>query len=255
MRRTLLTRRWLGLTALALVAVVAFAALGTWQWQRTQDILEAERAASRLPVPVEQVAPAGEPLPGVSVGRPVTATGRYAADGQRLVADRGLDGRAGSWVLTPLLLEDGTAVAVVRGWVPEIGTEAEQVPAGSVEVTGVLQPEEAFYAEGGTRADGRLTRISSDTVAPLVTGDLRSGYVMLTGQRPASDPAPVPVPPTVVTADVPFPLQNFFYAFQWWFFAAFVVFLWFRWLRLEARERAEEAQPAPAAAEAPPSAG
>ena len=37
------------------------------------------------------------------------------------------------------------------------------------------------------------------------------------------------------TADVPFPLQNFFYAFQWWIFAAFGVAVYLRWLWIESR--------------------
>jgi cytochrome oxidase assembly protein ShyY1 len=39
----------------------------------------------------------------------------------------------------------------------------------------------------------------------------------------------------VQTADVPFPLQNFFYAFQWWIFAAFGLVVYIRWLWIESR--------------------
>ena len=49
--------------------------------------------------------------------------------------------------------------------------------------------------------------------------------------------------PTVQTADVPFPLQNFFYAFQWWIFGAFAVAFYLRWLWLEAH-RSDDAQSA-----------
>jgi cytochrome oxidase assembly protein ShyY1 len=36
-------------------------------------------------------------------------------------------------------------------------------------------------------------------------------------------------------ADVAFPLQNFFYAFQWWLFGIFAVVVYVRWLWLESR--------------------
>jgi len=36
--------------------------------------------------------------------------------------------------------------------------------------------------------------------------------------------------------DVPFPLQNFFYAIQWWVFAAFAVVVYARWLYLDAKK-------------------
>ena len=47
---------------------------------------------------------------------------------------------------------------------------------------------------------------------------------------------PVPVPPTVQVGDVAFPLQNFFYAIQWWVFALFAVVVYARWLYLDAKK-------------------
>ena len=43
-------------------------------------------------------------------------------------------------------------------------------------------------------------------------------------------------PPTVQVGDVPFPLQNFFYAIQWWVFASFAVVVYARWLYLDAKK-------------------
>ena len=59
-------------------------------------------------------------------------------------------------------------------------------------------------------------------------------------------PSPVPVVPTVQTSDVPFPLQNFVYAFQWWLFALFGVVVYLRWLWLETRRSHDPAGDAPA---------
>jgi cytochrome oxidase assembly protein ShyY1 len=71
---------------------------------------------------------------------------------------------------------------------------------------------------------------------------------MLAETSPGSDDlpgsataAPEPAAPTVQTADVPFPLQNFFYAFQWWIFAAFAVVVYLRWLWLDAAGQAQVA--------------
>jgi hypothetical protein len=36
--------------------------------------------------------------------------------------------------------------------------------------------------------------------------------------------------------DVAFPLQNFFYAVQWWVFALFAVVVYARWLYLDAKK-------------------
>jgi cytochrome oxidase assembly protein ShyY1 len=54
--------------------------------------------------------------------------------------------------------------------------------------------------------------------------------------EPSEPNALVIVPPTVQVGDVPFPLQNFFYAIQWWIFAAFAIFVYARWLYLDAKK-------------------
>ena len=48
--RTALTPRWLAALLALIVLVVAFIVLGRWQWDRTQDILAAERSAAAAPI-------------------------------------------------------------------------------------------------------------------------------------------------------------------------------------------------------------
>lgn len=241
------TPRWVGLTALAAVAVVLCTLGGTWQWTRTQDILAVERAALAQPVPVQDLTTPGQALPPEAIGRPVEALGRYDTDQQRYVANRELDGRAGLWVVAPVVLPDGTRVAVLRGWVPDEQPAVDAPPDGPVRVSGVLQPGESFYEGAPETADGRLVAITDDGLARLWGDGLRPGLVVLTDQAPASPLGPRPVPPSVRAADVSFPLQNFFYAFQWWFFAAFAVFVWVRYLRMDVREARAASEPTTAA--------
>ena len=101
-----------------------------------------------------------------------------------------------------------------------------------------MHPNERFYPDAITEP-GTAVAISSDRLAPAWGEATRSGYVMLTASSPEQSPAPEPAVPTVQTADVPFPLQNFFYAFQWWIFAAFVVLVYVRWLWLDVSESPE----------------
>src|SRR5688500_8272225 len=120
--------------------VLAFTALGWWQWESAQA---AERARTRpvdaTPVELAALVGPGRPL-GDAVGRTVVVSGRYDAEQQVLVPGRKLDGRTGAHVLIPLLIPNGAAVPVRRGWVagPEDGATA--VPPGTITVTGVLQP-------------------------------------------------------------------------------------------------------------------
>ena len=101
----------------------------------------------------------------------------------------------------------------------------------------MLHPNEAFY-EGAN--EDQIITVDAAALANAWNADLIDGYVMLQEQDPillaADAPAPVIVPPTVEVGNVPFPLQNFFYAIQWWIFAAFAIFVYGRWLYLDARK-------------------
>ena len=240
MLRLALTPRWLvGLLVLAGLIVLAVN-LGRWQWDRTQTILAAERAAVAEPVDVRVVlGDAVDEVPAEGIGRPVTASGRYAADRQAIVANRALDGQPGVWVVTGLGLDDGSVVPVLRGWLPDAAAPGAAVPDGPVAVSGILQPDEAFYA-GASAIDGTIAAISRDRLEELWQVPVRPGFIVLESTDPATPPAPDPVPPTVQTADVPFPLQNFFYAVQWWIFAAFGVVVYLRWLWIEAGRQPED---------------
>jgi cytochrome oxidase assembly protein ShyY1 len=151
------------------------------------------------------------------------------------------------WVLTPLELFDGSVIGVLRGWLDSPTAAGVVPPAGDVVVSGIMHPDERFYPDAVTEP-GTVVAISSARQSQSWGPGTRSGYVMLTDTAPGSDDlpgsataAPEPAAPTVQTADVPFPLQNFFYAVQWWIFAAFAVVVYLRWLWLDAAEGAKGA--------------
>lgn len=246
MLRLALTPRWLAAAVGLLLAVAVCVVAGRWQWQRTQDVLAAERAAASAAVPVEQVlGPGVSDVPAEQIGRPVTLAGQYDPAYQVIVPNRVHDGGPGVWVVTGLRLDDGRVVAVLRGSLAAADDPGARVPGGEVQVEGVLQPDEAFYADAAD-SSGQVAAIVGARLSEQWGTGLLPGYATLVNQEPASAPAPDPVVPTVQTADVPFPAQNFFYALQWWVFGAFAVVVYLRWLWLESRrERAETDAPAP----------
>lgn len=245
--RLALSPRWLALGAIALAFIVGAILLGRWQWDRTQEILASERAALSQPVAIESVFPAGTLLPadvpGEQVGRPVIVSGSYEPDMQTYVVNRELQGQPGVWVVTGVRLDDGRVAAVLRGWTAEQGDVTSQVLPGPITVTGILQPDEPFYADA-SNSPGTVAAIAHDALAKAWNTEVLPGYITLTLQEPPIDAAPAPVPPTIQTSDVPFPLQNFVYAFQWWIFALFALAIYVRWLLLEAREAADTADAA-----------
>jgi cytochrome oxidase assembly protein ShyY1 len=234
MLRVALSPRGL-VAALALLLLIAAAILlGRWQWDRTQDILAAERASASQAIPVEEVLADGTAeLPNEVIGRPVTAMGEYVSSMQVAVSNREHQGGLGVWIVTGLRLADGRVVAVLRGSLAAADSPGAEPPRGAVTVSGVLQPDERFYADAVVD-NGAVASIASSRLASTWSVEVVPGYIALTTQDPASSPAPVPVRATAQTGDVAFPLQNFFYAFQWWFFAIFAVVLYGRWLWLDA---------------------
>ncbi len=233
--RTAITPRWL----IALVALIAFIAisivLGRWQWDRTQDIIAAERAAAAEAVAIEDILDSDGNWNNADIGRTVVLEGSFT-DAELLIENREYEGERGTWTVTEFQLRDGRSIAVVRGWLPE-GVLSPPIRQEPTRIEGVLHPNEAFY-EGAN--DEQIITIDAPAIAEVWGMDLVDGYVMLQQQDPtvlaADAPAPVIVPPTVQVGDVPFPLQNFFYAIQWWIFAGFAVFVYGRWLYLDARK-------------------
>jgi cytochrome oxidase assembly protein ShyY1 len=171
----------------------------------------------------------------------VSARGSYDGARQLLVAARRQNGATGWWVMTPLRLADGSAVAVVRGWVARADDAAAApgaLPAGPVVVTGLLRPTEPPEdrppgATSGLPA-GQIDRVDGTQLVRLWPWPLLTGYVVLTDQRPASGRAPAAVPP-FPEGSGGLALQNVSYALQWFIFAGFGLFLWWRLVREDAR--------------------
>jgi cytochrome oxidase assembly protein ShyY1 len=227
------------LALLALIAVcVGFFFLGKWQWDRTQDILNAERAAIAEPVPMSELLE--QPLAPEDFGRTVTAVGTYNAINQVRVLNRlesgAADARTGEWIVAELQLPDGSNVAVLRGWAD---TAADfTTPVEPVKISGVIQPNETFFA-GAEVTASTVVVIDSKQLEELWGRELADGFIVLQDQDPMAVSDPILVPPTISTGDVPFPLQNFFYAIQWWIFAGFAVALYIRWIVVSARSSSD----------------
>ena len=161
--RTALTPRWLAALLALIVLVVAFIVLGRWQWDRTQDILAAERSAAAAPIDLAELVDNQGSWNNADIGRTVNLQGTFTDD-ELLLANRELDGQAGVWVVTRFELDGGQTVAVVRGWLPD---DAFPSPLSrqSVIIQGVLHPDEEFY-EGANAT--RVVTVDSAALAVLL---------------------------------------------------------------------------------------
>jgi cytochrome oxidase assembly protein ShyY1 len=137
-------RRWIPALALAIVVAVTFS-LGQWQVRRgaEKDTLQAQRDAARV---AEPVAPSAQtPALADFDGRRVVLAGRLEESKTVFLDNRTRSGIAGFHVLTPLQLEGGAWVMVLRGWVARDALERTRLPA--------LPPQaEAVRVEGFAQA-------------------------------------------------------------------------------------------------------
>ncbi len=132
---------WPTLFTVPVLAVLI--ALGIWQLQRLEwkDALIAERQARSGAPPVSL--PAGIDDPEELAFVRVRVRGAFAHGDEMYLVARPLGGRPGLHVVTSLVLEDGRALLVDRGWVPEArndpATRTEGQLPGIVELEGLLR--------------------------------------------------------------------------------------------------------------------
>lgn len=249
----------LGLHLLMLVAIGAMCAAGAWQLN-VYVAAHRDATATRLTataVPLGALIGPDEALSGDAVSAPVLLRGTYARAGEQfLVAGRQEQGRAGYWVVSPLVIADvtaagggPTAMLVVRGWQP--GDDLPPVPSGQVDVTGVLQPGD--QESTGVGAGRVVSSVRIPTLVAQVPFDLYSGFVIRTDQTPPSDDGLVAVTPPAPDISWTAGVRNLGYGLQWGVFGAFAAFMWWRICADEvARHRAADPSRAPARVGSPP---
>ncbi len=236
-------RAWL--LALATVAgVVLTARLGLWQLDRAaqKSALQAQlEARGHLP-PIDSVAVLAATAEAALAQhqRPVRLAGRWSAAHTVYLDNRPMNGHAGFYVLTPLLLGDGSAVLVQRGWVPRDFQDRGRVapvptPDGEVLVHGRIAPPPARLYEFAADEGGRIRQNLDLDGFARETGLALRPLSLLQTEAPAGAgdglqrdwPAPA-----LGTA------KNQGYAVQWFALAALMVALYVWYQVVQPRRRA-----------------
>lgn len=248
--RIVLTARWLGLFVAVLALAAGMVFLGRWQLDRYElrsginHQIEAGKAEdavpveSLLPVPADGPGTVGHDTPADANWRWVSATGTYDPANELLVRNRTAEGQNGFEVITPLVLDDGTALLVDRGWVapnpagPTVLPDVPAPPTGRVTVVGRVHPSES----GGTdtvviQGKTQIRRIATGPIARYV-----DKYAVFDAYLLAADGTPGA---TRVTIGVPTQnaWQNAAYVVQWWLFAGLTIVGFGYLLRKELQRR------------------
>ncbi|WP_050760915.1 SURF1 family protein [Aeromicrobium marinum] len=239
MYRFLLSARWLGFAVFVIALAGVSIQLGFWQFGKMDD-REARTAAIQEyfaadPVPLDQVAPAGTGVSRADEWRRVTVEGTYDPIHEITVKFVSRDGRPGVDVVTPLLLDDGTAVLVNRGFMvtQRTNTRPDDVPpavSGTVRATGWLRVDNGAGPSATSVDDGQVRAISSTGLADHVPYELRSGYLNLQEQSPEQVGLEAEPQPDLGSG------PHFFYGLQWWFFALLALVGYFWFARIEKRD-------------------
>lgn len=210
-------------TVAAIAAALVFAALGNWQLDRAEE----KRA---LAADFAREAPALD-LPALARDAPryqrVIARGSYDPDRQFLLDNMSHAGQAGVQVLTPLLLDDGSAVLVNRGWQP-FGPSRGLLPGVSITaeprtIAGRLEdlPRPSIRLDSPPAAGWpRLVQYPHmDELSAILGRELRPRMILLDSELPDGYVREWTVPGT--TSD-----RHIGYAVQWFAFAALAVAIW-----------------------------
>jgi surfeit locus 1 family protein len=221
-----------------LVGAGATGRLGLWQLDRAaqknaiQAALDERRALPPLPAPELAATPERA---AAQHGRAVVVEGRWLERSTLYLDNRPLDGRSGFIVVTPLLLADGSAVVVQRGWLPRDSADRTRVsapplPDGTVQLAGRIAPPPSRLIELGAAASGPIRQnVDLAPFAVEVGHPLRP--LSIVQEEAAANhgdglsrqwPAPA--------ADV---YRHYGYAFQWFALASLIVglYVWFQLIR------------------------
>lgn len=225
----------------AALAAAGTARLGVWQLDRAaqKNAIQAALDSRRdlPPLPLSELA-----LDAAAAAeqhhRAIELSGRWMSDQTIFLENRQMDGRPGFYVVTPMLLADGTAVVVQRGWSPRNLLDRTEViapplPAGVVALRGRIAPapgrlydfegaasgpiRQNLDYSGFSREVGRSLRplsvLQEDGSGPLATA---SDGLLRNWPRPAADVH-----------------KHYGYAFQWFALSALIVglYVWFQLVR------------------------
>jgi surfeit locus 1 family protein len=233
-------RGWL-LVAATVAGMALTARLGWWQLARADQKLalqaDLDRRGTLPPLLTSELA-LDEATAAQQVHRRATVSGTWRADLTVHLDNRQMAGRVGFFVLTPLVLPDGSAIVVQRGWRARDFQDRSRLaplptPAGVVEVGGRLARNPARLYEFDGAASGPI-RQNLDLAAFARETGLRLRPVSLLQESAADDGLQRDWPRPA--ADVH---KHHGYAFQWFALCALIggLYVWFRVFRPKFKRR------------------
>ena len=213
--------------------------LSLWQFHRLDDRKAFNREVTeRSSLSVVDVGTLDISDPAAVQWRPAGARGTYLPDEQVLIVNRSQGGVAGMNVLTPLLLDDGRAIIVNRGFIA-LNATPPAAPSGEVKVVGLLRSTEGRTTGQAREASGELTEFFRLDIARLqeqIEPELLNVALVAEVSEPADSTTLRPVSSPELSEG-----SHLSYAIQWLIFATAVIVGWILAVRKSISNRARSA--------------
>jgi len=225
-------------TLVALTAILVLTGLGIWQLERLawkhdlirtmqQHMTETPREmADILALPKDERA-----------WRPVMVVGRFVHDREMPLYRQAVEDNAPGYdILTPLLLSDGRAVLVNRGWVPpdrRLASTRPGAPRGQVWVTGIVREigERETFANDNSPETGEWYWVDRDAMEAYAGVPLLP--IVVIADR-AADPGLLPRGGQV---RLDLPDNHLQYALTWFALAAAMAVIYAIWMVRASKRR------------------
>lgn len=238
------SRKWIVTTLLVSLGAAICVRLGIWQLDRLAQRRVFNAHVFAMQASQELSLPASVDLTTMEY-RAVHASGTYDFENQVALRNQFNGDQYGYHLLAPLLLADGEAVMVDRGWIPSDGNSepadwSKYDQPGQISVDGEIRLEQTqpsfgsvadpTLAPGQTRLDFWVY-VNLDRIGKQIPYPILPVYIQL-NPDPSRTKPPIPFQPQLDLTEGPH--QG--YALQWFSFAALLVVGYPFYLRRQERD-------------------
>ena len=236
MYRFLLRPKWIAFHLLCLLGVVLMVNLSMWQLGRLSDRREFNSEVhERSSLETVNISELDLSDPPAVQWRSAGAIGTYDPSEQVLILNRSQNGVAGLNVVTPLILDDGRAILVNRGFIA-LSATPPSAPLGTVRVLGTVQISDQRTSGQATQASGEQSEFFRLDIARLeeqIDYELLPVALVAKASEPSEEPTIAPINPPELSQG-----PHMSYAIQWLIFSIAVIVGWVLAIRKSLANRA-----------------
>lgn len=237
---TFFNRKWWWVTLIIIGGMLFLVRLGFWQLDRHEwrQNLNEEKRIQLAAEPLDLNGDLGAVDFNDVRNRLATAVGVYDYEHEVIAVSQVYQNQSGNYLLTPLMLDENTAVLINRGWIPNTA-RADLTPfhtsppsGGNHTATGYLQPSEALSSGvPSTVTDSEIFRIDLAAISQQLPYTLLPVYLQEAPPVPDDGQLPYRVIPDLSLDEG----NHFSYALQWFSFSILLAIIYVLYVNQRAK--------------------